>query len=179
MTPNPVALEKDDVLAWALHRMGVDGYRHLPVLDGERLAGFLDVVRLQLRHHGRAAELKRAVGARAGGLDELDDGADADQPGADVPVAGGPDTQGQEEPGAVEIKANASPTGHVLRHLQLIEVMGAMGMREARRLRGDVGRAMFYEELEEQTDFVMDENDTGSLADLIGDDEDGFFDDDE
>jgi glutamate synthase domain-containing protein 2 len=35
-------------------------------------------------------------------------------------------------------------------HLQLIEVMGAMGMREARRLRGDVGRAMFFEELEEQ-----------------------------
>ena len=35
-------------------------------------------------------------------------------------------------------------------HLQLIEVMGAMGMREARRLRGDVGRAMFFEELEEE-----------------------------
>lgn len=35
-------------------------------------------------------------------------------------------------------------------HLQLIEVMGAMGMREVRRLRGDVGRAMFFEELEEQ-----------------------------
>ena len=35
-------------------------------------------------------------------------------------------------------------------HLQLIEVMGAMGMREVRRLRGDVGRAMFYEDLEEE-----------------------------
>jgi len=35
-------------------------------------------------------------------------------------------------------------------HGQLIEVMGAMGIREARRLRGDVGRAMFFEELEEQ-----------------------------
>ena len=35
-------------------------------------------------------------------------------------------------------------------HLQLIEVMGAMGMGEARRLRGDVGRAMFFEELEEE-----------------------------
>lgn len=35
-------------------------------------------------------------------------------------------------------------------HLQLIEVMGAMGMREARRLRGDVGRAMFFEEIEEE-----------------------------
>ena len=28
-------------------------------------------------------------------------------------------------------------------HDQLIELMGAKGMREARRLRGDVGRAMF------------------------------------
>lgn len=36
-------------------------------------------------------------------------------------------------------------------HDQLIEVMGAMGMREARRLRGDVGRGMFFEELEEET----------------------------
>jgi ferredoxin len=36
-------------------------------------------------------------------------------------------------------------------HDQLIELMGAMGMREARRLRGDVGRAMFFENLEEDT----------------------------
>jgi ferredoxin len=36
-------------------------------------------------------------------------------------------------------------------HDQLIEVMGAMGMREVRRLRGDVGRAMFFENLEEDT----------------------------
>jgi len=36
-------------------------------------------------------------------------------------------------------------------HDQLIEVMGAMGMREVRRLRGDVGRAMFFDELEEDT----------------------------
>jgi ferredoxin len=36
-------------------------------------------------------------------------------------------------------------------HDQLIEVMGAMGMREVRRLRGDVGRAMFFEDLEEDT----------------------------
>jgi hypothetical protein len=33
-------------------------------------------------------------------------------------------------------------------HWQLVELMGAMGMREARRLRGDVGRAMFKDELE-------------------------------
>ena len=36
-------------------------------------------------------------------------------------------------------------------HDQLIEMMGAMGIREARRLRGEVGRAMFFEDLEEDT----------------------------
>ena len=36
-------------------------------------------------------------------------------------------------------------------HGQLIEVMGAMGMREVRRLRGETGRAMFFEEIEEET----------------------------
>jgi len=35
-------------------------------------------------------------------------------------------------------------------HSQLIEVLGAMGMREVRRLRGEVGRAMFYEDLEQE-----------------------------
>jgi ferredoxin len=35
-------------------------------------------------------------------------------------------------------------------HSQLIEVLGAMGLREVRRLRGEVGRAMFYEDLEEE-----------------------------
>jgi hypothetical protein len=35
-------------------------------------------------------------------------------------------------------------------HLQLLEVMGAMGMREVRRLRGETGRAMFQEDLERE-----------------------------
>jgi ferredoxin len=35
-------------------------------------------------------------------------------------------------------------------HWELVELMGAMGMREVRRLRGDVGRAMFKDELEEE-----------------------------
>jgi len=43
MTPNPVTLQKKDPLAWALHRMGVDGYRHLPVFDGQKLVGFLSI----------------------------------------------------------------------------------------------------------------------------------------
>ena len=33
---------------------------------------------------------------------------------------------------------------------QLLEVLGAMGMREVRRLRGEVGRAMFVEDLEKE-----------------------------
>ncbi len=36
-------------------------------------------------------------------------------------------------------------------HNQLLEVMGAMGIRDARRLRGEVGRAMFYEDLDQTT----------------------------
>jgi hypothetical protein len=31
---------------------------------------------------------------------------------------------------------------------QLLELMGAMGIREARRLRGEVGRSMWFEDLE-------------------------------
>ena len=33
---------------------------------------------------------------------------------------------------------------------QLIEVMGAMGIREARRLRGEIGRSMWFEDLERE-----------------------------
>jgi ferredoxin len=36
-------------------------------------------------------------------------------------------------------------------HNQLLELMGAMGIRDARRLRGETGRAMFFEELDEAT----------------------------
>ena len=35
-------------------------------------------------------------------------------------------------------------------HAQLIEVLGAMGIREVRRLRGETGRAMFREDLERE-----------------------------
>jgi ferredoxin len=33
-------------------------------------------------------------------------------------------------------------------HNQLLEIMGAMGIRDVRRLRGEVGRAMFYDDLD-------------------------------
>ncbi len=36
-------------------------------------------------------------------------------------------------------------------HNQLLEMMGAMGIREARRLRGETGRCMFFKDLEEST----------------------------
>jgi ferredoxin len=36
-------------------------------------------------------------------------------------------------------------------HQQLIEVLGAMGIREVRRLRGETGRSMFFEDLEQET----------------------------
>jgi len=36
-------------------------------------------------------------------------------------------------------------------HNQLLEILGAMGIREARRLRGEMGRAMFFEDLEKET----------------------------
>ena len=42
-------------------------------------------------------------------------------------------------------------------HNQLLEVMGAMGIRDARRLRGETGRAMFFEELDEATFASMGE----------------------
>lgn len=36
-------------------------------------------------------------------------------------------------------------------HQQMIEMLGAMGIREVRRLRGEVGRCMFFEDLERDT----------------------------
>ena len=36
-------------------------------------------------------------------------------------------------------------------HQQLIELLGAMGVREVRRLRGETGRCMFFEDLERET----------------------------
>jgi len=35
-------------------------------------------------------------------------------------------------------------------HSQLLEVLGAMGLREVRRLRGEMGRVMFFEDLEQE-----------------------------
>jgi hypothetical protein len=34
---------------------------------------------------------------------------------------------------------------------QILEVLGAMGIRDAKRLRGEAGRAMFFKDLESDT----------------------------
>lgn len=52
-------------------------------------------------------------------------------------------------------------------HNQLIEVMGAMGIREARRLRGEVGRSMWFEDLEKENfGPIFGERKVDAIADL-------------
>jgi hypothetical protein len=47
---------------------------------------------------------------------------------------------------------------------QLLEILGAMGMREVRRLRGEVGRAMFIEDLEKEIFAPLFANREGELT---------------
>jgi len=55
-------------------------------------------------------------------------------------------------------------------HSQLIEVMGAMGIREVRRLRGELGRTMFFDDLEAESFSPLFGERTRSLADSLEDD---------
>jgi len=43
MTPDPVTLETDDRIVFALHKMNVGGYRHIPVLFGGKLVGVISI----------------------------------------------------------------------------------------------------------------------------------------
>jgi CBS domain-containing protein len=43
MTPNPVTLETSDKIAFALHKMNLGGYRHLPILFDGKLAGVISI----------------------------------------------------------------------------------------------------------------------------------------
>ena len=43
MTPNPVTLEMGDRIAFALHKMHVGGYRHLPIMEAGRLVGVISI----------------------------------------------------------------------------------------------------------------------------------------
>jgi CBS domain-containing protein len=49
MTPNPEAVQLDDPLAVALHKMDVGGYRHLPIVTDGRPVGVISVRDL-MRH---------------------------------------------------------------------------------------------------------------------------------
>jgi CBS domain-containing protein len=39
MTPDPVVLRRDDTLAVAIHKMAIGGFRHIPIVDGDRPLG--------------------------------------------------------------------------------------------------------------------------------------------
>ena len=39
MTPDPVVLRSEDTLAIAIHKMAVGGFRHIPIMDGDRPLG--------------------------------------------------------------------------------------------------------------------------------------------
>jgi len=43
MTPDPVTLETSDKIAFALQKMNVGGYRHLPILFAGKLAGVISI----------------------------------------------------------------------------------------------------------------------------------------
>lgn len=43
MTPGPVTLETNDRIAFALHKMNVGGYRHIPILFEGKLAGVISI----------------------------------------------------------------------------------------------------------------------------------------
>ncbi len=39
MTPDPVVLRADDTLAVAIHKMAIGGFRHIPIVEGDRALG--------------------------------------------------------------------------------------------------------------------------------------------
>jgi CBS domain-containing protein len=43
MTPQPETLEADDKIAFALHKMDLGGYRHVPILNSGQLEGVISV----------------------------------------------------------------------------------------------------------------------------------------
>ena len=43
MTPNPITLESRDKIAFALHKMHVGGYRHLPIMENDNLIGVISI----------------------------------------------------------------------------------------------------------------------------------------
>lgn len=43
MTPDPVTLETSDKIAFALHKMNIGGYRHIPILFQGKLVGVISI----------------------------------------------------------------------------------------------------------------------------------------
>jgi len=43
MTADPVTLEAKDKIAYALHKMHVGGYRHLPIMTKGKLTGVISI----------------------------------------------------------------------------------------------------------------------------------------
>lgn len=43
MTPKPVTLETSDKIAFAIHKMNLGGYRHVPILFDGKLAGVISI----------------------------------------------------------------------------------------------------------------------------------------
>ena len=43
MTPDPIALDSKDKIAFALHKMHVGGYRHVPIFADEKLMGVISI----------------------------------------------------------------------------------------------------------------------------------------
>ena len=43
MTPAPITLEAKDKIAFALHKMHVGGYRHLPIMTQGKLTGVISI----------------------------------------------------------------------------------------------------------------------------------------
>jgi CBS domain-containing protein len=43
MTPDPVTLETNDKIAYALHKMNLGGYRHVPILFHGKLVGVISI----------------------------------------------------------------------------------------------------------------------------------------
>jgi len=60
MTPNPTVIRGDDKIAFALHKMDLGGYRHLPVMEGDkptRLISIRDILRYLVEHDPDAPAL--------------------------------------------------------------------------------------------------------------------------
>ena len=54
MTPNPAIIHADDKIAFAMQQMDLGGYRHLPVMEGDRpvsLISIRDILRYLTEHN--------------------------------------------------------------------------------------------------------------------------------